>query len=393
MLTTLIVLTGASILTMNMFVPSLDHMAADFDVSYGTMNLAVGGYLFTTAVMQLIFGPLSDRYGRRPLILIGTGVFIAASLVCTITSDFTVFMIARLLQASSAAGLALSRAIVRDQYEGNEVAQKMATIALVMALAPMLGPMAGGMIDEWVGWRGTFAVYTVMGLALFALAWVDLGETNTALQPSFKAQFATYPELFTSRRFWGYSVCWAFTTASFHVFISGAPISLAGAFGMSPATLGMWMGMMTLGFMIGTWVAGQEAKRSGWQLTSMMILGRALGVVTLAISLVLMLAGMVSVPVFFFGVLGVGISIGLTSPNAATGVMSVRPHLAGSASGLSSAMITAAGGLCATVTGALVSPEFGVFWITGLLLVATLIGLIAAIWVRNLEARQMAEAA
>ncbi|NIZ10111.1 multidrug effflux MFS transporter [Pseudooceanicola sp. HF7] len=392
-LATLIVLTGVSILSINMFATSLAHMAADFQVDYAVMSIAVGGYLFMTALLQLIFGPLSDLYGRRPLILIGMAIFALASVVCALTENVQVFLVARMCQAASATGVALSRAIIRDQYEGRAVAQKMATVAMVMAVAPLMGPALGGVIDQLLGWRATFWLYALIGIGIFALAWVDLGETNHHRAASFSEQFRAYPELVAAPRFWGYTICWSFSVASFHTFVAGAPLAVSGAFALPPSRLGVYMGVMTLGYIAGNMVSARVARHLDWPLTRMMIIGRVVAILAIGAALAQVLLGEPRLEVFFCAAGISGLSNGLSSPNAAAGVMSVRPQLAGSASGLSSAMIMLMGGVGATLQGLVITAGNGVTVVLTVMFAAGAISLAAALWVRWLEGRRAREEA
>lgn len=387
-LATLIILTGGAVLTINMFVPSLPGMAREFGVDYGAMSLVIGAYLLMTAVMQLVFGPLSDVYGRRPVILGGMAVFTLASLLCTFTSDVTVFWIGRLLQSASAVGVALSRAVLRDQYEPRELAQKMATVSMVMGLGPLLGPALGGLIDEAFGWRGNFAFYTLLGAAMLALSWRDLGETNRSRGGGFADQFRAWPELLRSPRFWGYATCWSFSIAAFHVFVTAGPLALSEAFGMGSGQLGIYMGMMTAGFILGSWISGRVARTVDWPLTRLMLIGRALASVGLAVALLAWLAGHISLPLLLGAVMLSGLGNGLTSPNAASGVMAVRPHLAGAASGLSSALIQLVGALATGSVGLMLTAEVAVPVLLGAMLVMGLIGLVATLWLARVEQRR-----
>lgn len=383
---TLILMTANSVLTLNMFLPSLPHMAEDFGVTYGVMSLAVGAFLLMTALTQLVVGALSDRFGRRPVILFGLAIFAGASVVCAVTDSFAVFLAGRLFQSSSATGMALSRAMIRDQYDDKEAATKMATVAMIMAIAPMLGPMLGGFLDSMFGWRANFVLYAASGVGLFVLAWVDLGETHVNKSATFGAQFREYPELFRSRRFWGYAICAAFSVATFHIFVSGAPLVVSATFGMGPAELGMYMGTITLGFIIGSGISSRVSRH--FKLSTTMIAGRLLAAIGLGIPALVILGGYISIPLFFGAMILSGMGNGLTTPNANVGAMSVRPHIAGSASGLSSALVVFVGAFATTLTGTLVNEESGAFVITMLMCLASVIGLIAALSVRAIDRRE-----
>ncbi len=223
-MTTLILVTGLSTLSLNMFIPSLSKIAETFSADYSLTSLSIAGYLGMTAILQIVIGPLSDRFGRRPVLLAGLLVFILASVGCLLAIDIWTFLGFRMLQAIVICGAALSPAIVRDMVPARKAASLLGYISMAMAVAPMLGPMFGGLLDELFGWRASFVAFIVIGLLVFGLCWIDLGETNHHRSDTFADQFTTYPELLSSRRFWGYSACMAFSTGAFYAFLAGVPL-------------------------------------------------------------------------------------------------------------------------------------------------------------------------
>ena len=260
-ITTLIMLAGLSVLSLNMFLPSLSTMAGAFEADYAVVSLAIGGYLAMTAILQLIIGPLSDRYGRRPVLLAGLLIFAAASLGCVLSTNFWVFLGFRLAQGVIISGWVISMAIIRDTSEPQEAASLIGYVTMAMAIAPMLGPMVGGMFDEFLGWRSNFIFYAASGALLLAICWADAGETNTSPSETLGSQIRTYPELFTSRRFWGYTLCMAFSTGSFYSFLAGVPLVAGALFNLSTSSLGFYMGTITAGFMTGSFLSGRYSKR------------------------------------------------------------------------------------------------------------------------------------
>ncbi len=379
-LVTLVFVTALSILSLNMFLPSLARMGEDFQVDYALVNLSVAGYLAVSAVLQLIMGPLSDRFGRRPILLICMSLFTIASLGCVLAGSIWVFLGFRLLQASVVAGTVLSSATIRDMHPPNEAASKLGYVAMAMALAPMLGPMLGGALDMLFGWRAGFVFYTLAGAGMLVLLWADMGETNTNRSSTFIAQSKEYPHLFRARRFWGYALCMAFSIGGFYSFITGAPLVAAAWFDLSPAMLGLGIGIITGGFMVGNFITGRIAART--RLTTMILAGRVVASTGPLIGVVLFLSGLGSVWVFFGSAIFVGFGNGLTNANASAGLMSVRPQLAGSAAGLSGAMIVALGAVITSVTGAFVSPENGPYLVLGMMCASSFAGLLAALYVR-----------
>ncbi len=379
-LVTLVFATALSVLTLNMFLPSLARMADDFQVDYALANLSVAGYLAVSAALQLIMGPLSDRFGRRPVLLICMAMFVAASVGCVLAESIWVFLGFRLLQAAVVAGPVLSSAAIRDMYSSNEAASKLGYVAMAMALAPMLGPMLGGALDGLFGWRAGFVLYSVLGAGLLLLLWADMGETNTNRSSTFAAQLREYPHLLRARRFWGYALCAAFSIGGFFSFITGAPLVAAAWFDLSPAMLGLGIGIITGGFMVGNFITGRIAART--RLTTMILIGRIIASTGPLGGLLLFLGDLGSVWVFFGSAIFVGFGNGLTNANATAGLMSVRPKLAGSAAGLSGAMIVALGAVLTSLTGLWVSPENGPYLVLGMMWACSFAGLLAVLYVR-----------
>ena len=389
-LLTLILLSSLSIVSLNLFLPSLPNMARDFDTDYATVSLAIAGYSAVAAVLLLIVGPLSDRYGRRPVILGGLAIFCVASLGCLLATDIVTFLCFRMLQAAIIAGFAVSRAAISDTAAAGKAASLMGYLAMAWAIAPMLGPVVGGVLDELFGWRASFLAFLTLGCALFVLCWFDVGETNTNRSASMMKQIRAYPELLRSGRFWGYSLCIAFSTGAFYAFLGGAPLVAVAIFEISPARLGFYIGSITAGFMFGSFLAGRFSAR--YELTTVMIAGRLIACGGLTVGLLLVASGQVYQLILFGACACVGIGNGITMPSANAGCMAVRPGLAGSASGVSAALTNAGGGALAAFTGTVLSAENAAWGLITIMLAASALGLAAAVHVRKAE-RQAAAVA
>ncbi|MFT5870316.1 MAG: DHA1 family bicyclomycin/chloramphenicol resistance-like MFS transporter [Paracoccaceae bacterium] len=378
-LVTLILLIGLSVISLNVFVASLSHIAEDFQTEYGLVSLSIA------AVLQLIMGPLSDRFGRRPVILTGLVLFTVSSVGCMLAQNIWVFLGFRLMQGAVICGAAVSVAVVRDMVSTEKAASLLGYMAMAMALAPMLGPMLGGISDQVFGWRASFAFFAMSGAILLTLVWGDLGETNKHRSATFIQQFRTYPELLGSRRFWGYALCMAFSTGAFYVFIAGAPLVEMAMFSMSPVVLGFFIGTITGGYLVGTFLSGRFASRFG--LTKMMLAGRVAACFGLTMGLILFALG-IQTPLALFGsVMFVGLGNGLTMPNSSAGAMSVRPQLAGSASGLAGALTVGDGAILTGLVSVLITPETGAFALLGLMLAVSFAGLLAALSVMQADRR------
>lgn len=378
-LVTLVLVTSISVFAMNAFIASLPTMAGDLAVSYGFMQFALSGYLAMTALMQLLIGPLSDRYGRRPVILWSLAIFVLASLGCLWAEDGETFMIFRMLQAAVASGMVLARTIVRDLLPPNEAASQIGYMTAAMALVPMFGPMYGGAMEEALGWRGTFWTYVVVGLFILLLAWTDLGETNKNRSGSLTAQFRAYPDLFRARRFWGYAATAAFASGAFFALLGGGPYVARTIFGESPAATGLYLGFVAVGYMTGNLVTGRVAARIG--IDRLMFIGCLISSTGIGIGLLVNLF-VVQSPLAVFGFcVFVGFGNGLTMPASTTGLLSVRPSLAGSASGLGGALMIGGGAGLSALAGALLTPESGAAPLLALMTASAGLSVLSALYV------------
>ncbi len=380
---TLVLLTGLSVLTLNMFLPSLPGIAADLGADYTLVSLSISGYLAMTAVLQLIIGPLSDRFGRRPVLLACVVLFTLASLGCTLATNIWAFLTFRVFQGAIIAGYTLSLAVIRDTMSPQRAAGLIGYVSTAMAVAPMIGPMIGGALEELFGWRASFVTLFVLGAVALAACWYDLGETNRSPSDTLMAQIGTYPELVRSKRFWGYALCVAFSTGAFYSFLAGAPLVAEALFDMPPSMLGFYMGTITAGFMLGSLLAGRYAQRCA--LSTMMIAGRISACVGLTAGLALYTVGIVNVASFFGATVFLGFGNGLTIPSSNAGALSVVPHLTGSAAGLSGALTVGGGALLMTITGTILTEQNAAYAVLGMMLFCAFIGLIAALYVRQID--------
>lgn len=373
---TLILLAGVSALCMNIFLPSLPSMTAYFDTDYGIMQLSIAVYLGVNAVLQIVVGPISDKLGRRPVILWGLVIFLLATLGCIYAPNAAVFLTFRMLQAAVVVAMVLSRAVVRDMVPADQAASMIGYVTMGMTVVPMLGPALGGVLDQYFGWQASFWMLFFVGLAVLWLTWRDLGETKSSSGLSLSQQFREYPELLLSPRFWGYSSANGFTSGAFFAYLGGAPFVATELFGMSSAQMGVYFGAPAVGYFVGNFLSGRYSARFG--VNHMVLAGCAICGTGVAISLTIFLMGFGSAEVFFGFMTLVGIGNGLAIPNATAGALSVRPHLAGTASGLSGAIMIGGGAALSALAGSLLSADTGAFPLL-ILMVATSVAGLAAI--------------
>lgn len=354
---TLLVVTGVAAMAMNIFLPSLPRMAQAFGTDYAVVQLSVALYLVSTGAMQLVLGPLADRYGRRPVLLAAYGIFAIASLGCVLATHIAVFLGCRILQAAVHSGIILSRTIVRDTVSEERAASMIGYLTMGMAVAPMLSPALGGFLDATFGWRSSFLVLFVLGSATMWLIWRDLGESRVRAYASFSEQISSYPELLTAPRFWGYALAQAFAAGTFFAYLGGAPFVGAQVFGLDAASLGLLFGATSAGYVTGSFLSGRLSRRAGVLL--MTVSGTFTTTAALLGSLLLFAIGLGSVGTFFGSMVLVGIGYGMTLPNATVGMLSVRPHLAGTASGLGGAMMIFGGAALSAAAGMIVTTDTG----------------------------------
>jgi DHA1 family bicyclomycin/chloramphenicol resistance-like MFS transporter len=310
-------------------------------------------------------------------LLWGVSLFLVATLGCIIAPTIETFLAARMAQASIVVAMVLSRAAIRDVVPTNQAASMISYVTMGMAVVPMIGPAFGGVLDEVFGWKANFWILFVLGLPILALTYIDLGETKRPSGHSLFRQFQEYPELLKSQRFWGYSLATACSSGSFFAYLGGAPFVATEVFDMSPAKMGVYFGAPALGYFIGNFISGRYSSRYG---VNKMVLA---GCITCTIGILLSLSIFLvhtGTPEIFFGFMTlVGLGNGLTIPNATAGALSVRPHLAGTAAGLSGAIMLGGGAGLSALAGALLVPGSGANPLIWLMFI-TSIAAIAAIW-------------
>jgi len=376
---TLVLIAGIGALNMNIFLPSLPSMATWFMADYATVSLAISAYMGATALLQIFIGPLSDRYGRRPVMLVSIGVFVLATVGCLLAQSIETFLAFRFLQAVIATGMVLSRAVVRDMVGPDRAASMIGYVTMGTAVVPMIGPTLGGQLDLYFGWHGSVAFLIMAGVAMYALVWADMGETNHTPSASFGAQFRAYPELLTSRRFWGYALVAAFASGTFFTLLGGGPFVATVILGLNAAEFGLYFALIAVGYMGGNFLSGRFAARVG--LDRMMVIGGCTAAAGTIIAIVLFGAGFLHPIVLFGPMVLVGMGNGLTLPSANAGMVSVRPHLSGSASGLGGALMIGGGAALAAIAGALLSVESGVWPLLLIMLATALLSVLCAIYV------------
>ena len=380
-LITLIALPAIGALAMNMFLPSLPDMANGFGVTYGLILLSVTGYLAANAVLQIIVGPLSDRYGRRGVTLWGIGLFCVMTVGTLYATNYWLFMAFRMGQGVIVVGMALSRAALRDMYEPAQAASMLGFVTMGMAMVPMVAPAIGGALHTQFGWQSNFTFFLVVGLLVFALTYFDMGETNIHPSATFAAQFRDYPELLKSHRFWGYVLAATFGSGTYFAYLGGGAFVGASVFHLSPEMLGFYLGTPAAGYIAGNLLSGLFSQRFG--LNAMNLVGAIITVAGLVLAVILF-TFTTPVPFSFFGcIMFMGIGNGLVLPNSMAGLLSVRPHLAGSASGIGGLMMSGGGAILASIAGAMLVPGTGALTLVAIMLATALCSVASILYVMH----------
>ena len=376
---TLVLITGMSALSMSIFLPSLSAMTTYFDTEYAIMQIALSGYLAATAVLQVFIGPISDRYGRRVMVLGSLLIFVVASIGALFATTVEVFLFFRIMQAAVATSMALGRAIVRDIVPQDEAASMIGYVTMGMALVPMVGPMIGGGLEQAFGWQATFVFLSLAGLATLTLVYLDLGETVKGAGTSFRDQLVTYPELFRSPRFWGYVLCAAFGSGAFFALLGGTSFVASDIFGLSPLWSGIALGAPAIGYALGNYFSGRFSVKVG--INRMAIIGTAITIFGLGLSAILTFSG-VNHPLNFFGFCTfLGLGNGIMLPNVMAGSISVRPHLAGTASGLGGAIMIGGGAALSQFAGGILTIETGTLPLQLTMLGVSVLALLSVLFV------------
>ncbi|MDU9006311.1 multidrug effflux MFS transporter [Sedimentitalea todarodis] len=376
---TLILMTGLSALAMNIFLPSLPNMTVYFQADYRVLQLSVALYLGASAVLQLFIGPLADKLGRRPVTLYGIVLFLLATLGCILAPTAEIFLIFRMCQAVIAVCMVLGRAVVRDMFPQDKAASMIGYVTMGMAVVPMIGPVIGGVVDEILGWQANFWLLFALGAMMLFLIHFDMGETGGKSGLTLAQQFGEYPELLRSPRFWGYSLAMALSSGAFFAYLGGAPFIGTDLYGLEPSALGFYFGAPALGYFLGNFLTGRFSTRLG--INIMILWGCILCLVGIAASLAITYAGADSHFTFFGLMTFVGLGNGLSMPNATAGMLSVRPHLAGTASGLGGSIMLGGGAALSALAGALLTPQTGAFPLLWMMLITAILSILSIILV------------
>jgi DHA1 family bicyclomycin/chloramphenicol resistance-like MFS transporter len=340
-------------LTTDMYLPSLPDIARQLTATTAQAQFTISAYLIGFAVGQIFYGPVSDRHGRKPVLIAAIALYCIASLACALSTSIEMLIVARVFQAlGGCGGIVLTRAIVRDIYSGARAGRELSLIAAVMALAPVLAPIAGGILQTGFGWRVVFFTLVAAGLAGAGIVWAVLPETlNTrAAEPvSMSSMLRSYRIVARNPAYLAFLGITSASYAGLFVWISGAAFVLQDLYGLSPLDFGIAFALGSVGYMTGSAVAARVVVRLG--LDGVLGIGSGacaaggLGMVAaVALGLTSSLSLILPVAVYLAG-------LGMVLPQGIAGAMTPFPERAGAASSLFGFVQQSAAALCGTVVG------------------------------------------
>jgi MFS transporter, DHA1 family, multidrug resistance protein len=347
----LIAMTSIGPLSLNILVPAVPALALTLAADPNLVQLTISLYLLGMAISQLALGPLSDRFGRRPVVLVGLAITVVSSVAAATVTSVVGLIVARTLQSFGAStGLVIGRAIVRDLVNRERAAAMLGLVTAAVVIAPMFGPLIGGILDTAFGWQSIFIFMAVASLLVLLWAALYLPETRPERAPEHGRFRTDLRVLLSDRRFYGYMLAAAFTSGPFFAFLGGAPHMVVTQMGRTSAEYGAWWVLTSVGYMAGNYAASRLSLRYGvdplikWSMWGQFVMCIALAALTeIYFHLGPGIPFLLLLLVFIFN--------GLALPNAIAGAVSVRPQAAGTASGIAGFVQMASGAVIAQISG------------------------------------------
>ncbi len=336
----LVVITMAAHLAMNIILPSLPAIQRTFATDYATVQLTLTLFLVGIAVAQLVYGPLSDRFGRRPVVLAGLGILVVGTLLCLVATTIEVMIVGRLVQAvGGCAGMVIGRAMVRDMHDTNRAAQMIAYLTMAAVVSPTLAPLAGGIIEEMHSWRASFLLILILSIAFLVFAFAGAHETLPAARRHdvrFSHLFKSFWVLLRNPVFVSYGCQVSFSTSAYFAFLGGSPFVAINLMGGTPTELGSYFIVVSIFYIFGNFGTARLSERFGvarmvWVGTLISLIG---AFTMLTVQLVYGL-----VPMTFFGIMSViATGNGFCISAGMAAAISADPERVGAASGLAGSM-------------------------------------------------------
>jgi DHA1 family bicyclomycin/chloramphenicol resistance-like MFS transporter len=346
----LALMTLSGTLAMHIFVPALQLVAHDLEASASTTQLTLSAYVFGLSLGQLTYGPLSDHFGRRPVLVVGMIVYAVSSLAAMLAPTINALIWARLIQAfGGCAGLVLGRAIVRDSASGDDVARNLSLMNLMVMMGPGLSPLIGSALAAMTGWRSIFAALSLLGLVNLILIWRLLPETTGGSGHDMAAVLRNYRHLLKSRGFLGYAIGGGCATTSLYAFIGAAPFIFTNQLNRPAHEVGIYLTINILGAWFGSLTASRLIGRTST--SRLTVSGNLLSCLGALIFLGFAASSSLGVLSTILPMLLLSYGAGIASPAALAQALEIDPSISGSASGLYGFTQMAVGAACAGLSG------------------------------------------
>jgi len=347
----LVLITFSGTVAMHIFVPALPQAALSLNAAPGPIQLTISLYILGLAVGQPIYGPLSDSYGRRPVLMVGLALFTLGGLLSLWAPDVRLLAGARFVQAlGGCAGLVLGRAIVRDSSGMTQSVRRLALINLITMIGPGLAPLLGQTVTDWLGWRFIFVLLIGLGLLNLLLTWRILPETSEPDGHFNPAKLQRdYEQLLSSRPYLALTIGGGCATTSIYAFLASAPFIFVQEMHRPPQEVALYLCLLVAGLSLGNALAGRLIGRV--TVEHLMLRANALSLGSAVLLLSVLLAGVLQWWLVLALLLVFNVGVGMTSPAALTRTLSVHPELVGSAAGLYGAIQMVVGALCTAAVG------------------------------------------
>ena len=328
----LVSITFIGPLSIHLFIPAMPAVKEAFGVSTGMAQLTLSLGMLSMACFTVAYGGLSDRFGRKRVLLAGLVLFTCGAATCMVATNMAMLLAGRILQGAGAGcGAVLARAIARDVYGQDRVAQVIAYLTAAYVLGPMLAPPIGGQLTVLFGWRALFVFASAAGLLVILAVTFAVPETRARNAAAPHGVFAGYKSLLRRRRFVGFMLEPGLMSGAFFTHATAASFLAAENLGADAAKIGLWFFAFPIGFMTGSFIAGRIGAKCSIEF--MTILGGVIGVVNAALLAGWLYFGGISMAALFIPGIFVGLAQGLSMPYAQAGAMAVDIELAGSAAG------------------------------------------------------------
>ncbi len=346
----LAMLTLGGTMAIHIFVPALPMVAAAFGTTAGAAQMTLSAYVVGLALAQVVYGPIADCFGRRPVLIAGMVIYALAGATAFLAPTIEMLIVARFFEAiGGGSGLVLGRAMLRDGHSHEEAARKLSLMNLMVMVGPGLSPLVGALLAEATGWRSIFLVLCALGLVNLLLVWRRLPHGPDLHGRDLGRVMRSYAGLLGSRRFLGYAIGGGFATTAIYAYLGAAPFIFVDQLHRPASEVAFYLAFNVLGVWFGSLAASRLAGRI--RMGRLMVAGNLISCLGAVLFLLAVLSGTLSVALAILPMLVLSFGAGLASPMALSEALSLDPAASGSASGLYGFIQMVIGAACAALSG------------------------------------------